>query len=58
MKEKYGVDTGDSKEKVGADGKPATKCPQCGASLDSGGACPKHGTEPFERKKPEPKKEG
>jgi hypothetical protein len=54
--EKYGVDTGDSKEKTGADGKPATKCPLCSSDLDSGGACPKHGTEPFERR-PEPKKE-
>jgi hypothetical protein len=23
-------------------------CPICGETLDSGGACPKHGTEPFE----------
>lgn len=23
-------------------------CPTCGATLDSGGACPTHGTEPFE----------
>jgi hypothetical protein len=50
--EKYGVEQG-QKEKTGADGKPATKCPLCGADLDTGGACPTHGTEPFE-KKPEP----
>jgi len=45
---KYGVVTDDktktaSKEKGGKD-----VCPDCGSDLDSGGACPRHGTKPFE----------
>jgi hypothetical protein len=28
-------------------------CPLCGAALDDGGACPKHGTEPFEKRRPD-----
>jgi hypothetical protein len=55
---KYGVALDEEKEKQATDngdktwpgGKP-THCPTCLRKLDSGGACPVHGTEPFESKK-------
>jgi len=50
--EKYGVQFDDEKEKEASrdkQGKPG-KCPVCGKELDSGGACPEHGTEPLEKK--------
>lgn len=47
--EKYGVVT-DDPTKEAEDGKDPKKCPICGRELDSGGACPVHGTEPFEKK--------
>jgi nucleoid DNA-binding protein len=42
---KYAVVTDDTDDKTAAVEK---VCPICGETLDSGGACPKHGTEPFE----------
>lgn len=42
---KYGVVTEDTDDKTAAVEK---VCPICGETLDSGGACPTHGTEPFE----------
>ena len=44
---KYGVVTEDQDD---GDKTAAVEkiCPTCGETLDSGGACPKHGTEPFE----------
>jgi nucleoid DNA-binding protein len=47
--DKYGVVTEDP-TKEADEGKGPTKCPICGEKLDSGGACPVHGTEPFEKK--------
>jgi len=47
--EKYGVVT-DDPTKEAEEGKDPTKCPICGETLDGGGACPVHGTEPFEKK--------
>lgn len=47
--EKYGVQLDDEKVKQASKTKPGT-CTVCGATLDSGGACPIHGTEPFERR--------
>ena len=51
--EKYGVKFDDEKVKqaqVKKDkGKPDS-CPDCSKDLDSGGACPDHGTEPLEKK--------
>lgn len=45
--DKYAVVTEDPDGKTAADG--ADKiCPVCGKTLDNGGACPTHGTEPFE----------
>ena len=45
---KYAVVTDDQDDnKTAADGVKKV-CPVCGETLDSGGACPKHGTEPFE----------
>jgi hypothetical protein len=42
---KYAVVTDDTDDKTAT----AKKiCPICGETLDSGGACPEHGTEPFE----------
>lgn len=29
------------------------RCPLCGAALDDGRACPVHGTEPFEKRRPD-----
>jgi nucleoid DNA-binding protein len=51
--EKYGVVKDESKvkeaEKKDADGEDSVPCcPICLEELDSGGACPVHGTEPFE----------
>lgn len=59
--EKYGVEL--DKEKIikeagGKSGEPTvrervdalSKCPICEEKLDSGGACPIHGTEPLEKK--------
>lgn len=51
--EKFGVDEGvdtEALEKAAAEG-----CPLCGAPVQRHGdvlMCPKHGTEPFEKKKP------
>ena len=47
--EKYGVVT-DDPTKEADEGKDPTRCPICGEKLDGGGACPVHGTEPFEKK--------
>lgn len=48
--EKYGVEFDPEKTKTGTAGVEPGTCPWCGAKLDSGGACPAHGTEPFERR--------
>jgi len=49
--EKYGVQLDDEKVKEASEGKPSKGiCPICREPLDSGGACPVHGTEPFERR--------
>jgi len=48
---KYAVVTDDEKTKQASEGSGPTTCPSCESKLDSGGACPKHGTEPFEPKK-------
>ena len=49
--EKYGVEFDDEKTKEASqDGKKPTTCPICGKKLDDGGACPVHGTEPFEKR--------
>ena len=48
--EKYGVEKNPDKVKEAGQGTKPGTCPQCGAALDSGGACPVHGTEPFEQK--------
>lgn len=46
---KYAVVTDDPKEKTASEGEDVTQvCPTCAKKLDSGGACPTHGTEPFE----------
>jgi hypothetical protein len=44
---KYGVELDDTKTTT-ADNKPTSSCPRCGKALDDAGACPQHGTEPFE----------
>lgn len=44
---KYGVELDDTKTKT-AENAPASTCPRCGKTLDDAGACPEHGTEPFE----------
>ena len=46
--DKYGVQMDDEKVKQASETKAGT-CPVCGAALDGAGACPMHGTEPFER---------
>jgi hypothetical protein len=46
--EKYGVETDKEKVKQASESQPG-KCPWCNKELDSGGACPDHGTEPFEK---------
>jgi hypothetical protein len=50
--DKYAVVLDDEKVKEAGKTDPGTiaKCPLCGADLDDGGACPTHGTEPFEKK--------
>jgi hypothetical protein len=51
--DKYGVELDEEKTKQASEGgKPGT-CPACRAELDSGGACPTHGTEPMEKRKDE-----
>lgn len=50
--EKYGVEL-DDKTKEASSGKRPTECPLCGSKLDSGSACPVHGTEPLEKKRDE-----
>ena len=48
--DKYGVELETEKVKQASkDGQPDT-CLQCGKKLDSGGACPEHGTEPLEKR--------
>lgn len=47
---KYGVALDDEKVKESSVQYPDDKCFICGKELDSGGACPEHGTEPFEKK--------
>jgi len=44
---KYGVVTDDDETKTASESGERI-CPICGKTLDSGGACPDHGTEPFE----------
>lgn len=44
---KYGVVTDDDETKTASKGDKRV-CPVCGETLDDGGACPKHGTKPFE----------
>lgn len=46
---KYGVVTEQVKEATEVDEGPTRCCPVCLEELDSGGACPVHGTEPFEK---------
>jgi hypothetical protein len=47
--EKYGVQLDEEKVKEASDsGKKPGTCPVCGSTLDGGGACGTHGTEPFE----------
>lgn len=46
--EKYGVILDDTKKEAASKKKVRDTCPECGKDLDSGGACPSHGTEPFE----------
>lgn len=48
--EKYGVELDDKKKEASKDGSPVERCPWCNQKLDSGGACPDHGTEPMERR--------
>lgn len=45
--DKLGVVLDDSKTKT-AQNTPVPTCPICGKKLDNAGACPEHGTEPFE----------
>ena len=45
---KYAVVTDNEKIKEAKVGTGKAACPLCDASLDSAGACPAHGTEPFE----------
>lgn len=48
---KYGVQLDDQKVKEASEAtKSGTHCPVCLKKLDNGGACPTHGTEPFEKK--------
>jgi len=50
--EKYGVEFDKNKVKTAEErGKDNTQsCPECDKKLDSGGACPDHGTEPLEKR--------
>jgi hypothetical protein len=45
---KYGVQLDEDKVKESEEGQAPTNCPICLEELDDAGACPKHGTEPFE----------
>lgn len=45
---KLGVVLDDEKVKEADDGAKGTHCPWCLSELDNAGACPVHGTEPFE----------
>ena len=45
---KYAVVTDNEKTKEAKAGTTPKGCPLCHASLDTAGACPAHGTEPFE----------
>ena len=45
---KYGVVLDAEKTKEAEAGSKPTHCPICLRALDSAGACPIHGTEPFE----------
>jgi hypothetical protein len=47
---KLGVELDDQKVKT-AEHSGEQICPICGETLDDAGACPKHGTEPFETEK-------
>ena len=53
--EKYGVEMDKEKTKEASDSESyledGAHCPLCGKDLDSGGACPEHGTEPLEKKR-------
>ncbi len=44
---KYGVVTNDDETKTASEGDERV-CPVCGETVDDGGACPVHGTKPFE----------
>lgn len=56
--EKFGVERDNEKMKEASKGAGANTCPRCGKKLESDGqVCPDHGTEPFEKKPPPPKKE-
>lgn len=46
--EKYGVELDDQKVKTSKEGKET--CSRCGKSLDENRLCPKHGSEPLERR--------
>lgn len=47
--DKYGVQLDEEKTKEASESNPtAPVCPVCSSRLDGGGACPVHGTEPFE----------
>lgn len=50
--EKYGVSENEDLQKSAEDNK-EEKCPDCGKKVEKHGSvsiCPKHGTEPFEKK--------
>lgn len=48
--DKYGVQFDEEKTKEASKGTSTVPvCPLCSSRLDSGGACPTHGTEPFEQ---------
>lgn len=51
---KYGVELDEATKEGQYGQKKEGTCPSCGQKLDSGGACPTHGTEPME-KRPAPK---
>jgi len=55
--QKYGVTTDEEMIKEAGKGAGPRVCPLCQAALDDGGACPNHGTEPFERTKEDGNKE-
>lgn len=47
--DKYGVQVDQEKVKEASEvTQKEASCPICSARLDNGGACPVHGTEPFE----------